>query len=82
LVEHEKKNPRRSGTRSSSARVQPFEEAELHLARVMSMPEIDQPTRSHLATVLAELEGRRREALLSGDGGKGRRPGNAKAQGV
>jgi len=82
LVEHEKKNPRRSGTRSSSARVQPFEEAELHLARVMSMPEIDQPTRSHLATVLAELEGRRREALLSGDGGKSRRPGNAKAQGV
>ncbi|HVZ18425.1 MAG TPA: hypothetical protein VG897_14995 [Terriglobales bacterium] len=80
-VDRERKNPERSSTRLPSAHVQPFEEAELHLARVMSMPEIDQPTRIHLGTVLAELEGKRREVLLSGDR-KPRRGGNARAHGV
>ncbi|MGZ4788743.1 MAG: hypothetical protein ACXVZX_09500 [Terriglobales bacterium] len=82
VVEQERKNPERSGARSSSMQVQPFEEAELHLARVMSMPEIDQTTRTHLATVLAELEGKRREVMLGAHSRKSGRSGNAKAQGV
>jgi hypothetical protein len=82
VMERERKNPQRSTSRSSSSRVQPFEEAELHLARVMSMPEIDQRTRTHLATLLAELEGRRREVLLNGENRRPSRRGNARAQGV
>jgi transcriptional regulator of acetoin/glycerol metabolism len=82
LVERERQNPERSRSHFLSSPVQPFEEAELHLARVMSMPQVDQATRSHLATVLAELEGQRREVLLAGDRRKTRRSGNAKAQGV
>jgi hypothetical protein len=81
VVEDERKKPSRAHARSQ---VQPFEEAEIHLARVMSMPQIDPTTRSHLATVLAELEEKRREVLLHGNVSPGRkaRKGNAKAQGV
>jgi hypothetical protein len=82
VVENERRKPSRAHVRSQ---VQPFEEAEIHLARVMSMPQIDHTTRSHLASVLAELEEKRREVLLRGGGnrpGKKGRKGNAKAQGV
>ena len=81
-VEQERKERERSVPRLDSARVQPFEEAELHLARVMSMTEIDQPTRTYLASVLAELEGKRRELMLSLNTRKPRRSVNVKAQGV
>ena len=76
LVERE----RIQGKMRQMSPVQPFEEAELHLARVMSMPQIDQTTRTHLATVLAELEGKRREVLLTGEQYPKKRRGNAKAQ--
>jgi transcriptional regulator of acetoin/glycerol metabolism len=82
VVEEERKKPSRAHARSQ---VQPFEEAEVHLARVMSMPQIDNTTRSHLASVLAELEEKRREFLLRGNhssSGKKARKGNARAQGV
>jgi len=82
LVEQERKSTGRSAARSAASQVQPFEEAELHLARVMSMPQIDQVTRTHLATVLAELEGKRREVMLNGDHRRSRRSSHAKAQGV
>jgi len=77
VVESERKKPSRAHPRSH---VQPFEEAEVHLARVMSMTQIDQSTRAHLAGVLAELEEKRREFLLQGH--QRPRKGNAKAQGV
>jgi hypothetical protein len=81
VVENERRKPSRAHIRSQ---VQPFEEAEIHLARVMSMPQIDPTTRSHLAGMLAELEEKRREFLLRGNVNSGRksRKGNAKAQGV
>jgi hypothetical protein len=81
VVENERRKPSRAHARSQ---VQPFEEAEIHLARVMSMPQIDHTTRSHLAGMLAELEEKRREFLLRGNVNSGRRSrkGNAKAQGV
>lgn len=63
IVEKERKKPSRAPVRSP---VQPFEEAEVHLARVMAMPQIDQNTRAHLASVLAELEEKRREFLVAG----------------
>jgi transcriptional regulator with XRE-family HTH domain len=68
----------RSPSRSA---VQPFEEAELHLARVMSLPQLDQPTRAILAALLAELEGSRREILVKGQSNK-RPTGKAQARGV
>jgi len=79
VVESERKKPSRTHPRSQ---VQPFEEAEIHLARVMSMTQIDHTTRAHLASVLAELEEKRREFLLHGSIGRRKRRGNAKAQGV
>lgn len=78
IVERQRKKSFRSQPRSQ---VQPFEEAEVHLARVMSMPQIDQSTRAHLAGVLAELEEKRREFLLNGPQKPSRR-GNARAQSV
>jgi len=79
VVERERKKPSRAHPRSQ---VQPFEEAEVHLARVMSMPQIDPSTRSHLAAMLAELEEKRREFLLRGNARKDSRKGNASARGV
>jgi len=81
IVESERKKPSRMHPRSQ---VQPFVDAEVHLARVMLMPEIDQGTRAHLAGVLAELEEKRREFLLNGGGSpsKRTRSGSAKAQSV
>lgn len=79
VVESERKKPSRAHPRSQ---VQPFEDAEVHLARVMSMTQIDQTTRAHLAGVLAELEEKRREFLLRSGTRKKPRKGNAKAQGV
>jgi hypothetical protein len=79
IVEKERKKPSRAPVRSP---VQPFEEAEVHLARVMSMPQIDQGTRAHLASVLAELEEKRREFLLKGSGSGSSSRKNAQAQGV
>ena len=79
IVEKERKKPSRAPVRSP---VQPFEEAEVHLARVMSMPQIDQSTRAHLAAVLAELEGKRREFLVTGPEKKPIVRKNARALGV
>lgn len=62
--------------------VQPFEDAEVHLARVMSMPQIDPATRSRLAAMLAELEEKRREFMLRGNPGKSGRREQATARGV
>jgi hypothetical protein len=62
--------------------IQPFEEAELHLARVMSMPQLDPSTRATLAALLAELESGRRDLLLRGESVKSRRTGKAQARGV
>ncbi len=82
LLDRHRKNPEKSSTRSSARRVQPFEEAEMNLARVMTMPEIDHHTRTYLASVLAELESKRREVMLEGDRPKNTRRGHAKAHSV
>lgn len=79
IVEKERKKPSRAPVRSP---VQPFEEAELHLARVMSMPQIDLGTRARLSAVLAELEGKRREFLVAGSQKTPVAGKNARAQGV
>ena len=82
VVDREERADNKSSRKPSGLTVQPFEEAEMHLARVMTMPQIDQSTRTYLASVLAELESKRREFLLAGDRRKSSRGGHAKAQGV
>jgi transcriptional regulator with XRE-family HTH domain len=62
--------------------VQPFEEAELHLARVMSLPQLEHSTRAYLAGLLADLESTRREILLKGESVKKSSRAKADAQGV
>ena len=73
---------RRSLRKLPYSPVQPFEDAQVHLARVMSMPQIDPATRSRLAAMLAELEEKRRESVLRGDPGKTPRKAHASARGV
>jgi transcriptional regulator with XRE-family HTH domain len=70
------------GRNVSRSPVQPFEEAELHLARVLSLPQLDASTRAQLAALLAELETSRRELLLSGESSKTRRGAKVHARGV
>jgi len=78
IVEAERKRPSRRHPRS---RVQRFVEAEVHLAQVMSLPQIDPNTRAHLATMLSSLEEQRRKLLLHSRS-KRKQSGSAKAQGV
>jgi hypothetical protein len=70
VVERDRKRTLRALPHSP---VQPFEEAEVHLARVMSMPQMDPATRSRLAVMLAELEEKRREFMLRGPGRSSRK---------
>ena len=63
------------------SRIQPFAEAARHVAMVLSLPQVDPPTRVALSGILAELEAAGRQTLL-GEGTPRRRKTRAQAHGA
>jgi transcriptional regulator of acetoin/glycerol metabolism len=66
--------------RSRAARIQPFAEAARNIAMVLSLPQIDSPTRVALSGLLADLENNGRSLLLGDTPSRGRRRRKERSQ--